>query len=587
MASTPGGRRGRGRGRGNHGRGPGRGFGKATPPVSPLKDKTPARETPASDSHSHPGTAVDMAEYPRQQDIEERNRTLRQEFEKRTREPRHRPLPLPQDLSLLLAAIFKLEKRDGLQVPAPASTQSERRIPEFSPTIPSRRLIEVLDSLATLLVSQPKHEVLAVALRLRGNEQRLELLLSGNAEIQSATRKHLADIWNFMKRLSDRYYTVHKHDPTDDSPTQPANDPEFRQIRDDFARCCMQYTWRRLQHRFNCKVNDLRRLPSDTIAPSHRFHSVKLSILRVVAAFTRELNPEYGKPQDDDLDGWRMLQICLRECRNAIRGFFDEGGFQGIDVNLILPFVKLENYLRKIASLHNSYEILVRAAISPSCRPLFTMSMMVTDLPEVSVRLPQCPQKPEQWEYVLEDALGWYNEENKRNNASTRVMDIQTISKDTAFMAKQDISRTVVLHCEVKLLAAIERAQRQNPKLPKAYTYIGVSKLSCNGCDSFFRAFNTVHNTTWLTKGGHGKSYYPWMFPAAVPKREDVLKATYYNVVSRWVTSYKGYVAQFVPLLSDSRAQSARSTGILGDMDDEISDVVSRLNSILKPEDLK
>ena len=77
------------------------------------------------------------------------------------------------------------------------------------------------------------------------------------------------------------------------------------------------------------------------------------------------------------------------------------------------------------------------------------------------------------------------------------------------------------------------------------------------------------------------------MFPAAVPKREDVLKATYYNVVSRWVTSYKGYVPQFVPLLPDSRAQSARGTGVLGDLDDEIDNVVSYLKNRLKPEDLQ
>ncbi|KAJ9313780.1 hypothetical protein DTO271D3_5874 [Paecilomyces variotii] len=523
-----------------------------------------------------------MAESTRQDDLKEKNSALQKDFANRTREPRRTPVPIPHDLSWLLAAISKLEKKDGLQVQAPLSTRNEHRIPRFSPTAHPHRLTEVLDSLATLLVSQPKHEVFAIGLRLRGSDQKLELFLSGNTQIQSTTRKHLRDIWDFMKRLSDCYYAVYRGDPTDYSPRNPTNDPVFRETEALFARHCLRFTWRRLQHIFNLKFNDLRGISLATVPPGHPFHSVRRAIIRVVGVFLREQNPAYGMPADDDRDGWRMLRICLLDPRNAIRKFLDESGFQGLHINIALPFAELEDYLRKIASHYNSYEILVKAAVSLSCRPLFTFTTSVIDLPESSASLPQRPQKPEDWEAVLEDALGWYNEENKRNNTLTRVMNIEVIAQDTVFMAKQDISRTAVVHCEVKLLAAIESEQRDNPGLPKAYTYIGMSKLSCTGCDSFFRAFNTVHNTTWTTRGSHGKSYYPWMFPETVPKREDVLKATYYNVVSRWVTSYKGYVPQFVP-----RAQSARSTGVLGDLDDEIDDVVSYLKNRLKPEDLR
>ena len=59
------------------------------------------------------------------------------------------------------------------------------------------------------------------------------------------------------------------------------------------------------------------------------------------------------------------------------------------------------------------------------------------------------------------------------------------------------------------------------PKLPHC-NYIGVSKLACFGCESFFRNFNEVYKTNWVTSGGHHK-IYPWgILPGAMQKAPNL-----------------------------------------------------------------
>jgi len=115
----------------------------------------------------------------------------------------------------------------------------------------------------------------------------------------------------------------------------------------------------------------------------------------------------------------------------------------------------------------------------------------------------------------------------------------------------------------------IFKTEQDNPQLSKAYTYVGVSKLSCHGCNSFFHAFNLVHGTAFMTKGSHAKSYYPWQFPQAFPGRDAVIRSTYQIIANGWASTYDGYRTKFVPLRADSTAQSGRTLGApAGDLDE-------------------
>ena len=121
-------------------------------------------------------------------------------------------------------------------------------------------------------------------------------------------------------------------------------------------------------------------------------------------------------------------------------------------------------------------------------------------------------------------------------------------------MASEAIKRDLIVHCEVKILTHIFETEAETPDIPKAYTYIGVSKLCCRGCHSFFESFNAIHATCFTTKGPHNKSYWPWQFPQSVPG--GVLFHTYLSIAERWIESYSGYTVKWVSPVPDSDAQS-------------------------------
>lgn len=163
MPSTPRGRASGNQGRGNRGRG---GGGK-----TPLdKGKQPVRSKNLP--HGHPEPAVDTSDLPRQEDLKAKVEEMETQMASRTREPGvPTSNPTSQQISELLAAIFKIESRGRLQIQSTRAADPQHPHPSFSPTPDPRRLAEVLDSLASLSVSQAKHEVIATVIRVNKKRQ--------------------------------------------------------------------------------------------------------------------------------------------------------------------------------------------------------------------------------------------------------------------------------------------------------------------------------------------------------------------------------------------------------------------------------
>ncbi|KAJ5891812.1 uncharacterized protein N7473_008040 [Penicillium subrubescens] len=96
--------------------------------------------------------------------------------------------PTSHDIYDLLGAIHKIETLEGPQVLLSASEDKERETP-LSPFPHSNRICKVLDSLATLCVSQRKHEVIALATRYDATNRTIRFMIASDADVLPETEK--------------------------------------------------------------------------------------------------------------------------------------------------------------------------------------------------------------------------------------------------------------------------------------------------------------------------------------------------------------------------------------------------------------
>ena len=466
--------------------------------------------------------------------------------------------PSQSDVQDLLAAISKIERKVQTQAALQRRTPEEDRDPQplFSPTRENWRLSKVLDSLANLCVSKANHEVIATAIRLDHNARFIELIIASNTDVQDSTTVHLGKIWETLQLISILSHEHHKLGPEADTPSRNVEDARVSKLFVELIRRCLEFSFSRLQKQINNNFHHFSAINVDTSDPKHLFRNVQRWVNLLEEAFTRDKDAIIGKPRHDDTEEWVTLWDCLNGAKCAIDEFLDDGGFRAEDIAGAETFRGYQSYLRKVESLANDIEVLARLANSPQCKFLFTFEFMVTPLPGQVAEAISVPRTPENWETVLERAV-IYRNGSKPKGGEEYVINIKQVEEDTAYMAQEAIKRDLVIHCEVRILLHIFETETENT--PKAYTYIGVSKLSCRGCHAFFESFNSVHKTHFVTKGAHNKSYWPWQFPDSFPESDEVLKDTYHFIAHHWVGYYEGYEVKEVLLDADSDAQSSGS----------------------------
>jgi len=478
-----------------------------------------------------------------------------------TREVERRDFtPSQSDVHELIAAIAKIEKQELAHVPSDRLTpKDEVHQPAYSPTREDWRLSKVLDSIANLCVSETNHEVIATALRVHNEAKSIELIIASNTNIKPSTVGHLQDMWKLLRKistLSHKYYGLDskKRTPPEGAPNADALSAEFQQL-------CLEFSFGKLQKRINEKFSRFSAIRIDNMEESHPFQMVRKRVNAIEKNFTREEEPLTGKPDHGDENSWGVLWACLVAAKIAIDKFLNAGGFRGEDMKRAQNFFEYESYLRKIESFANDIQVLLKAANSPQCRHLFTFEFKIKDLPVQEGKAVTVPQTSRDWETVLENALLFRNS-HKEEGQGNYLIDIEKIKEDTAYLASEALKRNLVVHCEVKILTHIFKTETESGGTPKAYTYIGVSKLSCRGCQAFFNSFNDVHATHFTTKGSHSKSYWPWQFPPSFAKKNEVLSRTYQFIAKRWVESYGGYTVGRASLAQDSEAQTISSWGV-------------------------
>lgn len=91
------------------------------------------------------------------------------------------------------------------------------------------------------------------------------------------------------------------------------------------------------------------------------------------------------------------------------------------------------------------------------------------------------------------------------------------------------------MHCECGVVAYLY----QYSAFP-AFSYIGVSKLSCKPCYYWIKAFNKTMNTRFRTKGYHDKWYGGWARPALrKPNNQAKVDAKFLSFVEGELCRYQ------------------------------------------------
>ena len=84
-------------------------------------------------------------------------------------------------------------------------------------------------------------------------------------------------------------------------------------------------------------------------------------------------------------------------------------------------------------------------------------------------------------------------------------------------------TRVCQAHCQCALAHYLTMRHGDSWDNISAFSYIGVSKLSCSACRIWLEAFNGVGQQKIYTRGCHGKWYWPWGMPSAEESLEDIL----------------------------------------------------------------
>jgi hypothetical protein len=154
------------------------------------------------------------------------------------------------------------------------------------------------------------------------------------------------------------------------------------------------------------------------------------------------------------------------------------------------------------------------------------------------------PSSEEEWEHLRTDVFDRHNmDENPRDPKAEEAV-ITRLIKDT--------KETV--HCECALISYLHR----NPSLP-AFSYIGVSKLSCKPCHLWLSAYNEHANMLYRTKGSHDKWYMGWRRPLLDDKvQAKVDDAVIENVETEYceLEEATGKAVKRVEAVSDSSNSS-------------------------------
>ena len=128
----------------------------------------------------------------------------------------------------------------------------------------------------------------------------------------------------------------------------------------------------------------------------------------------------------------------------------------------------------------------------------------------------------------------------------------------------EEWERKCPVHCECGLIQYLQTKHCDSWDNVPAFSYIGVSKLSCSACRVWIEAFNELGGPKFYTRGSHGKWYFPWGMPMPEgPLKEKMRKKVLNEYIKQLENEGK------IRKRADSDSSSAMSSGAEDDIGDD------------------
>ena len=407
------------------------------------------------------------------------------------------------------------------------------------------RTCAVLDALAALCVCESKSEVIAIGCRFEKPNAEL-IIASNNGPPPDLTLKHLQNIWELLRDISDHVFSRKEFSTTScpDSPpfnlTHSYGDTFCHKLFIDVYKHIFKVAQKRcakylpILQAFNkqyrgwlaCQRSKVRHGQAvaewkceKTFEKFQILMGVLNSMNEQILALQKKAWVADANEVDYFIQLWWHIYDGGREVLEdglACDTWADDvKGFGNISVYSTLGQLtnnvgstnepcRLQRAIGKLCTIHFQVGTLIRFAFSARMR--FMLSERTLVITPVELDAPTnkrpMPSTKTEWRKVMQ---GIFNAQKVKLEGTPQ----KAPKKEKKILRKALAQGSLVEHCECLVVAYLLRHDS-----PPPVSYIGCSKLSCKPCFLWLQAVGEVTNCKFNTKGSHDKWYPGWSTPA-------------------------------------------------------------------------
>ncbi|RPA88808.1 hypothetical protein L873DRAFT_1823992 [Choiromyces venosus 120613-1] len=370
--------------------------------------------------------------------------------------------------------------------------------------------LPILDALAHISVSRPNSQVVAIALQLKPDTKEIRLTIAENQDVADSLVNHLYNIWRKLQALSDEYAEQRKAEWDGDQMLSPVIPLDVaRPLKIEIFREVYKFSLEKQKKRVN---KWFRPLCDFMVELEKRRAGIALegferNLSNAVVALVLAL-PLVFKHSETQLTDDEWEQVYWQSMTANMDAKLVLADRHGLGCDTLAqelngdrdgdPF-QLRRALEKLISLPRHIESLFGFAHSRRLRSTLQYHMTISAVPG-QAQIIILPTSQEQWKSLLEAACGQPGQWQRKDALKL-------------FQKFESWEQKCPVHCECGLIQYLQTKHCDSWDNVPAFSYIGVSRLSCSACCVWMEAFNMLGGPKFYTRGSHGKWYWPWAMP--------------------------------------------------------------------------